>query len=162
MGAVYKKTCIKCGFEFNTHTGGGFLFPLVYKETVQKAKDGELGKELQNFFSEHADGAVDVNYVVLCCEECCHLNNDMDLTMYIPKTKKPTMNAHGRWSVAMPFEGAHYVDLSDLEEYYTEFAKYPHKCEKCGGKMKKIDDDEKLKCPKCKVPLKTESVYLWD
>ena len=162
MGSGYKKTCKKCGFEFNSFTGVGYMYPSVYTETVQKAKDGELGKELQNFFNEHADGAIDTKNVILCCEKCGHLDNDMDLTMYIPKTKKTIINTQGKWSIAMPFKDTYYASWLDLKDYYKEFAKYPHRCEKCGGKMKILKENAKLKCPKCKVTLNTEKSILWD
>ena len=58
MGTGYTRKCPKCGFEFHSSTGVGFLFPKVYAETVQKAKEGELGEELKSFFAEHKDGAI--------------------------------------------------------------------------------------------------------
>ena len=162
MGSGCTKTCPKCGFEFYSSTGVGFMFPKVYAETIKKAKDGELGTVLQNFFKDHVDGALDVEYVNLCCEKCGQLDVGMDLTMYIHKRKKPEKIEHGRWSVAAPFEGAEYVSWSDLERYYDEYAKYPHKCVKCGGNMKILKDDAEMLCPECKVPLETTNFIMWD
>ncbi|MBO7388830.1 MAG: hypothetical protein J6T90_04640, partial [Methanomicrobium sp.] len=118
---------------------------------VKKAKDGELGEDIQNFFKEHKDGAIDAEHVVLCCEDCGHLTTDVDLTMYIPKEKKPEKSEHSIWSY--------------LEEYYTKFAEYPHKCEKCGGRMKILreNDDMDLLCPECGTPLEESGMYImWD
>ncbi len=166
MGTGYTKKCPKCGFEFHSSTGVGFMFPQVYAEAVQKAKEGVLGEEIQNFFNEHKDGALNAEFVTLCCEKCGNLSNDMDLTMYIPSAKKPAKINHGRWSVAFEFEGADYVDWTDLEKYYDEYAKYPHKCEKCGGPMRCISEneveDEDLLCPECKAPLETVGEVWWD
>ena len=81
----------------------------------KKAKDGELGAVLQNFFKDHADGALDVEDVNLCCEKCGHLDGGMDLTMYVPNQMKPKKIEHDRWSGAAPFEGAEYVSRFDLE-----------------------------------------------
>ncbi len=165
MGSGFGYICPKCGFEFEAEIGIGFMFPIVYAEAVQKAKYGKLGEEIQNFFKEHKDGAIDAEYVVLCCEDCSHLTTDMDLTMYIPKEKKPEKLEHGRWAVAAPFEGADYVTWFDLEEYYTKFAEYPHKCDRCGGKMKILheEDDMNILCPECGAPLEqSDKIVMWD
>ena len=162
MGSGYKKICPKCSFEFSSYTGVGFLFPKVYAETVQKAKEGKLGQELQIFFEEHNNGAINAEKVTLCCERCGHLANGKDLTMYVPKNNEQGAISHGNWCVAIPFEGAEYVSGSDLEEYYEEYASYPHKCEECGGKMHIVGDGEDLFCPQCKVPIETSEVYMWD
>ena len=86
----------------------------------------------------------------------------MNLTMYVPNGKKPDRIKHGRWSVAMPFEKADYVTDSDLEEYYTEYAKYSHKCEKCGRSMRVVENIEDMLCPECRVPLEIEDIIMWD
>lgn len=162
MGTAYTERCPKCGFEYHSSTGVGFMFPMVYVETVKKAKEGDLGKDLQDFFKEHKDGAINAEFVDLCCKECGHLSGGMDLTMYIPNKKKPETIKHGRWTVGMSFEDVDYVDWLDLEKYYTEYAQYPHKCEKCGGSMKILKNNEELKCPYCKVPLEITNTINWD
>ena len=162
MGSGYMKKCPQCGFRFSASNGVGFMFPKVYAETVQKAKEGELGNEIQAFFTEHGDGAINAERVTLCCKECGYLSNDADLTMYVPKNNKPEKIEHGRWSVSLPFENASYVSRMDLGQYYTEYAKYPHKCGKCGGTMRIVEDDEEIVCPQCKIPLETEETILWD
>ena len=165
MGSGYGYKCPKCGFEFVAIFGVGFTFPMEYAEAVKQAKNGELGEEIQNFFKEHKDGAIDAEHVVLCCEDCGNFREGMDLTMYIPNEKKPEKPEHGRWSVAYPFEGADYVAWYDLEECYTKFAEYPHICEKCGGRMEILreNDDMNLLCPKCRTPLEQSGMYIkWD
>ena len=165
MGTGRGYKCPKCDFKFTAYFGRGLTFPMDCAEAVQKAKDGELGEEIQNFFNEHKDGAIDAEYVVLCCEDCGHFREGMDLTMYIPYEKKPEEQEHGRWSVSFPFEGADYVTWTDLEGYYTKLAEYPHICEKCGGRMKIMHecDDMNLLCPKCRTPLEESGMYIrWD
>ena len=139
-----------------------FFFPSVYNEMVQKAQNGELGKEIQTFFAEHEDGAIDAEYVTLCCEDCGNLSKGKNMTMYVPVEQKPESFEHRAWSVAFDFEGADYVTKSDLEEYYQEYAKYPHRCDKCGGTMKIMDKVEEKLCPKCKVPLEITNIMMWD
>lgn len=162
MGSGCKGKCPKCGFEFRSSTGVGFMYSSIYAETVQMAKSGELGDEICNFFREHENGAINAESVTLCCEKCGRLSNGKDLTMYVPKSKKHEKNEHGRWSVAKPSEEADYVFCTDLEEFYDEYAKYPHKCEECGGNMKIIKDDKELLCPKCRIPLEPTFLFFWD
>ena len=162
MGSGYFRKCPKCGFEFQDQNGVGFLFPSVYKEIIQKAQNGELGKEIQTFFAEHEDGAIDAEYVTLCCEDCGNLSKGKNLTMYVPVEQKPESFEHRAWSVEFDFEGVDYVTKSDLEEYYQEYAKYPHRCDQCGGTMKIMDKDDEKLCPKCKVPLEITKIMMWD
>lgn len=162
MGSGFSKKCPKCGFTFRAFNGVGFLFPKVYSETVQLAKSGELGREIQDFFRDHEDGAINAESVTLCCDRCGHLSNGKDLTMYVPKDNKPEKIEHGRWSVAMPHRDANYATNWDLERYYEEYALYPHRCERCGGEVRILKDDEELLCPECKIPLETKNVIMWD
>jgi len=57
---------------------------MVYSDTVEKAKKGELGKEMRTFFRQHSDGAIDAESVTLLCDSCGNLCQGMNLTMYIP------------------------------------------------------------------------------
>ena len=117
MGAGCCRKCPKCGFEFYNSTGVGFLFPKVYAKTVQKAEDGELGIEIQTFFTEHKNGAVNAELVTLCCNECGNLSSDMDLTMYVPNDKKPKKTENKLWSGAFPFEGEDSLKFNCLYFY---------------------------------------------
>lgn len=152
--------CRKCNYLFHAATGVGFLFPQVYKETLDKAKNGELGSELETFFKDYKDGAIDASNTVLCCERCGALKNEMDLTMYVPKNKLPNKK-NEKWSVAFPFNEEDYVTPWDLEDY-MEYSKYPHKCEECGGNMQVVEDILKIACPICKEPLEIIEDILWD
>ena len=100
--------------------------------------------------------------VVVCCEKCGNLGCATDLTMYVPNNRKPEKIEHGRWSDAFGFEGADYVSWTDLDEYFVEYAKYPHKCDKCGGTMRILKEDDEIVCPECKVPLETADIIMWD
>ena len=148
MGYGSEMKCPKCGFEFFSRTGVGFSFPTVYEETVQKAKSGKLGEEAQAFFKEHSDGSINAEYVTLCCDECGELFTGQDLTMYAPKYGYIMRNS--------------YVFEDDLERYYSEELKYPHKCEKCGGSAHVVDSEETLLCPRCKVPMEAFGSICWD
>ncbi len=148
MGQGFEMNCSKCGYSFCTHTGIGFTFMTVYEKTVQKAKNGELGKEIQEFFKDHPDGTINAEYVTLCCDDCGELFTGQDLTMYVPNQ-----------TIRKKKE---YVMEDDLEHLYTEYKKYPHKCEKCGGRAHIVEDEETMLCPKCKIPLDEVGHIFWD
>ena len=153
MGSGYRLKCNKCGYSFMCMNGIGKLFPTVYSDTVQRAKDGELGTEIKQFFADHPDGAINAEKVTLCCDSCGKLCNDQDLTMYIPKKE----------CVTTTHKESGYVAVNDLKEFYEEYAKYPHKCSECGGEMHVVTDDEVVMCPKCKNPLEsTKEFIMWD
>lgn len=163
MGSGYKYKCSKCGYSFMSANGVGFLFPVVYEETIQKAKAGELGEVIKTFFDEHPNGAISAENVTLCCDKCGKLSLGQDLTMYLPNDENYKDIEHGRWTVGMPFEGANYVTNWDLEEHYKEYAKYQHKCTECGGNMHIVSDEEQLMCPKCKTPFEPSTeIIMWD
>ena len=152
MGNGLVMRCPKCGFEFSTSEGVGFLFPMVYKETIQKAKNGELGDELKGFFEKNPHGAINAESVTLCCDQCGALSIGKDLTMYIPKDSQDQDSAENR----------SYIFERELESDYREVMKYPHKCEKCGGDMHRVKWSEVLKCPDCKVTMEEVTRILWD
>lgn len=162
MGRGREYECPKCGYTFQRIWGVGMLFPSTYAETVEKAKAGALGEELCSFFAEHDDGAIDAQYESFVCEECGALSNKMDLTMYVRKSVSGPRPKSGRWCVAFPQEGIQYVDRDDLNKYFLEYAKYPHKCKKCSGPMIKIKPGTSLLCPECKCLLEEGSDVFWD
>lgn len=167
MGQGYKMVCPKCGYEFNASFGVGMMFPAVYDETIQEGKRGELGEELQKFLLEHPDGAINASYVVSMCKKCGWLENIMDLSMYLPKNGFKPNKAKVRWSVAYPGTGIEYVAPWDLsnKEHYELFAKYPHKCKRCGGDVEIFKEKERnyFRCPHCKIRLQdTGAILCWD
>ena len=115
---------------------------------------------MESFFQEHEDGAIDAENVMLRCEDCGNLDQNMDLSMYVLKSEQPPRK-QGRWSVAIPQEGIQYVDRDDLSKYYTKYAEYPHKCKKCNGRMRVVNNAETIVCPKCKIPLDMDG-FCWD
>ena len=162
MGQGTRYTCRKCGFEFTSMRGVGFLFPTVYQETLAKAKEGELGKEIKKFLEEHPDGAINVDRVSLCCDDCGDLVGGNDLGMYVPEKEMPLSDGNSRWCVAIPQKGISYVTSWDLDKYYTKYADYPHVCQKCKGRMHIVKESEALQCPKCKEPLEDTDRFMWD
>ncbi len=152
MGSGAVMRCPKCGFEFHRTEGIGFLFPRVYEETIKKAKDGELGDVLRDFFEKNPAGALNAENITLCCDQCGALSGDMDLTMYTPKDKAKSNRETER----------RYVTGYELERDYSEVMKYPHKCKKCGGDMHRVTYGERLKCPECKVEMEETVLMCWD
>lgn len=153
MGAGYALKCPKCDFTHTYQLGIGYLFPMDYENTVQNAKEGGLGNELKSFFAENPYGAIDAEYVLLCCSECGSYETRKDLTMYLP-TKRNREDI------------PRCVTRDELKLYYTVYQKYPHRCEKCGGSMSIVrkgrEIREKLLCPNCRSVLENDFEMCWD
>ncbi len=141
-----------------SNRGVGFLFPKVYLETAEKAKAGVLGEEIRKFFENHPDGAINAEKVTLCCDSCGNLMEGQDLSMHVPNE-----NYNRGVGTQVP-EGSQYFMEDDLEEDFTKFADYPHKCIKCGGSMHVVRSDENLFCPECGTPMEIDpdSLMMWD
>lgn len=165
MGVGINIKCNDCNIEYSVNLGVGFLFPVVYAETLEKAKSGELGEELKAFFAEHKDGAINADDVALYCETCGNMETGQDLSCYVPvEGYDPSSKEKLRWSVSFPAEGMDYVAPNDLEEKYRKVIEYPHKCGKCSGNMRIVDEEEfwHFKCPKCKKEMERLPNDFWD
>ena len=143
MGYGYSYSCPNCTYTYTCEEGVGMLFPIVYEETIKKAKSGKMGKTLKSFFDEHDNGAIDARYVTLCCNKCGNLTNRMDLSMYVPE----------KGIKALGF---------NLDKYCEKYADYPHKCGKCRSSMHIVTKDEIMLCPNCREPLQRDKTFCWD
>lgn len=170
MGKIIGYKCQDCGYKFTAFLGVGFSFPAVYAETVEKMKSGKLGKDAQQFFKDHPDGSVNCENVLFQCDQCHKYFCDKDLSMYVPKGGVTMPPKTGRWSVAMPFEGAEYITKEDLDKYFEPYKRFDHRCKECGGKLSFAADDisehiqMEIECPIChgRMKLKLEDLGYWD
>ena len=155
MGRIYSFYCKKCKYRLETSLGIGMMFPLVYKNIVEKSKNGELGEEIQKFFIDNPNGVVDVENVLGFCEECGEYETIKDLTMYVPKTNYEE-------------SAKDYVFYRDLKEHYKIFKEYRHKCKNCGSDLKIVLHEESDKhkrniiCPICKKYMIKKFFGYWD
>ena len=63
MGIEYGFNCPKCNYRIFISLGVGFLFPIVYQETVEKAKAGEFGDTVKEFLNTFPEGRIDAETV---------------------------------------------------------------------------------------------------
>ena len=165
MGMGYSIICSnpECGYSESVCSGHGFLFPAVYNETVQKAKDGLISEAHAQFFREHPDGAVNAEEKIYECRKCAHLFSEPSLDMYIPKKDETGAPLEGKQKAIVSFEGEDCVTAGKLSRYYRLFRKYPHFCPNCGGKVKIRRKIEQVaeKCPVCGGILQAVPM-LWD
>ena len=186
MGEQYRLHCPKCGYETCVSLGIGFLYPMVYLETMKAAKKGKLGATLKKFLTEHPEGVINPGLTLAQCEKCGNYSSVNDYTMYLPKTNKRKECTKGKWSVGVHGEDASYVISF---EDYDVYKLFPHRCgrsleelplvkedgtplimslpkgKRCRGKVKLLDnrDIEKLRCPNCKNRLlDAELIARWD
>lgn len=172
MGQGNTYRCTRCDYSFTAYLGVGFAFPSVYQETMKAACKGELGDKLQQFVQTHPDGVVNCNNSIIHCSQCGNLTCGPNLNMYLPKEGyAPETVQHGPWSTMVPFEGTFYVAPWELSEHYKLTAKYPHRCEKCGGLAHVISEQTlarkiaygSIVCPCCGEKLIVDDcVIMWD
>ncbi len=169
MGVGYTWECKKCGYIFGADIGVGFLYPIIYNETMEKAKRGELGSELKEILEVYPEAAIDPEDYIFRCEDCGEYECEPILTAYIPKegVKLPAPDKDRIWSVSFPFKGYAYVSSVDMMENYDIFEEYNHQCKKCGGKMKALTEKECLEgdgmiCPHCKMRMEMINFWYWD
>ncbi len=172
MGMGYKFKCENCGYEFTAFFGVGFMYPKIYQETRTAVLIGKLGKEIQKFLQENPDGEISAEETFGRCTQCGNLENVTDLTMYLPKENSTASRKNDgiRWSGAMPFLDVDYVTPEAMKYKYKVFAKYPHKCKRCGGDMEilveqwfnRITGNKELECPNCRTTLKLADVLMGD
>lgn len=177
MGTGYTLHCRGCGYKISANLGIGFLFPVDYQETMEAAREGKLGKTIQQFLQEYPDGVLNTEGVLLQCPDCRTLESGLDLSMYVRNPDIPRRE-QGQWSVPAPFEKVDYVSPMELEEENTYILYAPgHICEKCGKPMKSITDNDLMarkagaekeagrtviSCPCCGKPLWIDGVMMWD
>lgn len=109
-------------------------------------------------YNEYKDGAINAESIAICYDKCGNLKCDIDLTMYVTNDKI----ARRWWFGAFGFEGSDYISRTDLDEYFVEYAKYPHKCDKCGETIRVLKEDDEIVCPECKLPLENTDIIMWD
>ncbi len=165
MGNGYRFHCEKCNVDFDAIEGVGMMFPMLYEETIQKGKAGQLGEDIQHFLAENPDGALDVSYAPYFCKKCGTLESKLILTMYLPKNKEYKNDENqGRWSEAFSGEGINYDAPWDLKELYKFHKIHLHYCSQCGSRTKRLTEQELtagIRCPSC-GELMRKSLILWD
>ena len=162
MGTGHAITCKKCGTEYSIMTGIGFMFPTVYKETVDKIRSGEFGEELKELFLNDNGLAVDCEEDLFVCK-CGHWKTEINLDVYEPLNediRKRYTNDLGNM-FAMRYE---------LKHDFKQVRHQKHICDKCGKEMKQIKYPDSyvrrygLSCPECgeKNTADPRGMIFWD
>lgn len=168
MGIQYRVHCPNCTYEKCIDFGFGFLYPDLYRETIQKMREGSLGTEAQEFILQYPYGGVDCEYVALRCEQCKRLDSDLDLSMYIPKGNyvSEEKRENGRYTQAMLDPKEDYKMPCELQVHFELFRKYDHRCKFCNGKMQIMKEpqflQEEITCPECGSKLEKVPSMDWD
>ena len=136
MSEWYVLHCNRCDYKFTASFGIGLDFPFVYKETRRAAKEGKFGEELQKFLTENLEGAIDVSKAISMCKKCGRLENIQIFGMYLPEEGFSLNKTIGNLLIPEPFTDYGYICARNAEVKYKLVAKYPHKCNRCGGEVK--------------------------
>ena len=147
MGYFEEFKCKKCGYNFEARLGTGFFHSEVKREITNAALRGELGKKFQKFFKENSSADIDFENVVAKCTECGKYATISKVTIDPPI-----------------FSRTYYTSKEGVQTVIKKYlvAKYPNKCEHCGGTMKFVDAEEHLICPDCKIEMETVGFGMWD
>lgn len=161
MGTGYNYVCKTCGKEFTAYLGVGFMYPQLYQDVMNSAREGKLGIKVKQFVIDNPHAAIDPKSVIAKCEKCGNYEAVSDLGMYLPKKGNSPFIHKGNWTVG---------DCDNKNEYVFEFDqydlidRYDHKCSSCGGRMQVLQDEEpeSLKCPACGDEMVVRDVIMWD
>ena len=138
MGSGYTYRCSRCGKEYATQLGIGYMFSTFYKDQIDAIRNGLYGPEWQRLFQENDGVALDAENKAYVCNECGNWQVEIDGSLYVPNDDS-YKNDSG------------YVMSFDLEEKYHLLKRKEHKCQKCGSVMREATDEElpMLPCPDC-------------
>ncbi len=154
MGEGCFLACDNCGYKIDIDLGFGSLICLETEETIKKMKSGAYGKKAADFFRENPDGTVDCSYVLLKCDKCGELKNDMDLSLY----KRIEGSEDPEFPIPDP-------------DYFVKAEDFEHKCGKCGNTMRIVDTSDgfeekiqngEIRCPNCNKKLTLIALACWD
>ena len=163
-GKIFR--CKKCGYVYEMFTGIGMAYPMVYEETMETARNGELGETLKSFVIEHSDCALDISRAPYVCEKCGLYSNADRLDAYLPKPSTKVDEKETQiWSIAFSGKGYQYVTPHEIETKYDLALEYQHYCQNCGGKLRELTDDELdkgLECPQCCSRMEEIDEVHWD
>lgn len=166
MGSGFEFKCCNCGNEYYVNLGIGFLYPRVYKETVEKIEDGEYGPDLKETFESVKYAAIDASKVLFKCPDCGNWEVDIDLSIYAPNDVETVKALKFGEKTVQELGGIPYAMSHMLEEDFHLLKEYKHSCKKCGAEMLKFDESKNcsiLPCPKCGKENECEPFLIcWD
>lgn len=160
-GMYYK--CKKCKHEYDIHLGIGMGYPRVYRRTVEAALNGEYGEEWQQLMNRKKYMDIKADYELYQCS-CGNWYVSQDLSIYEPKDEAIIENTQYGIKNVKEWGYVPYVMWFEREQNYRFVKSFIHKCDKCGKRMHKVDEDksEALSCPKCGTVNEPEGMLNWD
>lgn len=152
MGSGYWFKCNNCRKRYTVQLGIGYLYPKVYRETVEAITNGDYGKKWQNLYSGTQGAVVDASQKLFICDNCNNWENAKDLSIYDPGNTQQDTD-----QIVMPHE---------LQQHYHLVKEHTQTCSKCGAPMRKVPDDNipsVLPCPKCgSANTEEPKLMMWD
>lgn len=166
MGSGYSFKCKKCRHEYSIHLGIGMMFPNVYRSCLSDIKEGKYGEEWKKLALSEEYIAVDASRYLYICDSCGNWDLTYSLSLYKPKNPQSIPDKQFGIKTVREWGYVPYVTPRDLNCNYIFLKSYVHKCDKCGNRMHKIDEDDilslSLSCPKCGTENKVRDEIMWD
>lgn len=150
MGDGVRLRCSKCKREYCAGWGIGFNFPIDYQNTAKAIKKGKYGEEWKSLYKKDEFVVFNAEDYVYSCRKCGRWDVEKGLSLYVPKDVSALKIKYNLKS-DKELENRPYVMAYELKEEYKILKKRIHKCSKCGGVMKRQNDEENyhLPCPYC-------------
>ena len=166
MGCGTVLKCSKCHKEYEILTGIGMLYPLVYSELLDDIKNGKYGKEWQDIALKTPHVAVDAEKHVYSCRKCGAWKTEEGLSIYEPDDYESlNTKRYGHIPVEERGDDPFVLAMNHKKDYHV-VKRYVHKCDKCGSRMHRVNENEfhDLPCPECggKPEKGYNSIILWD
>ncbi len=164
MGDGYDFVCKKCKKEYSVMHGIGMMYPTIYQETIEDAKNGKYGSEWQELISSSKYIAINAEREVYICSSCGKWKTELDLSLYRPKDEDAIRTKQFGIKTVEEWGYVPYVFGQDFQAEYDLIKVYAHKCDHCGKRMHKANEEElsKLSCPYCGTENTSEGLLMWD
>ena len=164
MGIGLNFKCQKCGKEYRVMRGVGMMFPLTYERTMEAIKEGRYGEQWKQIVTETSYAAVNAEKEVYLCSSCGSWRTERNLSLYRPNDPEQIRTKQYGIKTVEEWGDVPYVDRDDLKRDYKLIKAFPHKCGKCGKRMRKAKEAEikKLPCPRCGTVNSSNGILLWD
>ena len=142
MGTGFKIKCKKCGYEREFSLGVGFLYPQVYKQTIEEINEGKFGEEYKELMQKHPDSEVDISTYIYYCPKYYKYILDQDNSLYKPTDNFYEYDTLYQWKHICPKCGKEMIKMND-EEFLLNLEKEMFHCENCGATLN-LEDTTKF------------------
>lgn len=157
----------KCNTHY-IHLGVGMMYPQVFFESLQDARNGKLGEDIQKATEGKQYLAIDAESKFYYCTECGYWEVNGANDLYEPKNTEAYKLVRFGEKTIEEWGEIPYAFGNDFKDYNLLF-KYKHTCPKCGTEMKNPKTIgkrvlSKIRCQECGGKMEEDGLgmIMWD